>query len=64
VEKKLLESLTDDNYFNGDQIQMKLQKATLPPQKIVALFTAERQFKRALLQRLADRNFRDRHGRK
>ncbi len=29
VEKKLLESLTDDNYFTGDQIQMKLQQAIL-----------------------------------
>lgn len=29
IEKKLLESLADDNYFNGDQIQMKLQQAIL-----------------------------------
>lgn len=38
VEKKLIESLTDDNYFNGDQIQMKLQKAILelpPKQRLI-----------------------------
>jgi len=35
-------------------------KAILPPQKIVLLFNAERQFRRELLQRLADRNDRDR----
>lgn len=38
VEKKLLESLTDDNYFNGNQIQMKLQKAILelpPKQRLI-----------------------------
>lgn len=29
VEKKLMESLVDDNYFNGDEIQLKLQKAIL-----------------------------------
>lgn len=38
-------------------------KAVLPPQKIVALFTAERQFRRELLQRLANHNWRDRHER-
>lgn len=38
-------------------------KAILPPQKIVLLFNAERQFRRALLQRLADRNYRDRRER-
>jgi len=36
-------------------------KAVLPPQKIVLLFNAERQFRRELLQRLADRNNRNRH---
>jgi hypothetical protein len=36
-------------------------KTILPPQKIVALFNAERQFRRELLQRLADRNNRNRH---
>jgi RNA polymerase sigma factor (sigma-70 family) len=38
VEKKLLESLTDDNFFNGDQILMKLQKAILelpPKQRLI-----------------------------
>jgi len=35
-------------------------KAILPPQKIVLLFNAERQFRRELLQRLADRNNRNR----
>jgi len=34
-------------------------KAILPPQKIVLLFNAERQFKRELLQRLANRNNRE-----
>ena len=34
-------------------------KAILPPQKIVLLFNAERQFKRELLQRLASRNNRE-----
>lgn len=36
-------------------------KAILSPQKIVLLFNAERQFRRELLQRLADRNNRIRH---
>jgi Spy/CpxP family protein refolding chaperone len=36
-------------------------KAILPPQKIILLFNAERQFRRELLQRLADRNNRNRH---
>lgn len=38
VEKKLLESLTDDNYFSGDQIQKKLQEAILglpPKQRLI-----------------------------
>jgi RNA polymerase sigma-70 factor (ECF subfamily) len=38
VEKKLMETLVDDNYFNGDQIQMKLQKAILqlpPKQRLI-----------------------------
>lgn len=38
VEKKLVESLIDDNYFNVDQIQMKLQQAILelpPKQRLV-----------------------------
>lgn len=38
-------------------------KAILPPQKIVLLFNAERQFRRELLQRLADRNNRNRRER-
>ena len=38
-------------------------KAILPPQKIVALFTAERQFRRELLQRLANRNNHERRDR-
>ena len=29
VEKKLLESMADDNYFSGDQVQRKLQEAIL-----------------------------------
>ena len=38
VEKKLLESLADDNYFNSDQIQKKLQEAILelpPKQRLI-----------------------------
>jgi len=38
VEKKLLESLADDNYFSGDQIQRKLQEAILklpPKQRLI-----------------------------
>jgi RNA polymerase sigma-70 factor (ECF subfamily) len=38
VENELAQSLHDDNYFNGDEIQIKLQKAILrlpPKQRIV-----------------------------
>lgn len=38
-------------------------KGILPPEKILALFSAERQFRRVLLQRLAGRDQRDRRDR-
>jgi RNA polymerase sigma factor (sigma-70 family) len=39
VEKQLSQSLTDDNFFDGNEIQLKLQKALLTlPEKQRAVF--------------------------